>query len=195
MNSFKIYTPEDAPSPSDEMLRGVRDMLGFVPNIFGVLAEKPVALAAFAELNQKFAETSFTPEEREIVQMAVSTENESGYCVAGHTAFAVSQGVPDDVIGAVRGSGEIAAAKLDALQAFARAVVTKKGRISAADLDRFVSAGYSPAQIHEVILGVCVKTVTNLTSNLTGIPLDDAFAPHAWSAGSAQPAPTGRKVA
>lgn len=194
MNTFKIYTPQDAPSPADEMLRGIGDMLGFVPNIFGVLAEKPVALAAFVELNQGFAETSFTPEEREIVQMAVSAENEAGYCVAGHTAFATNQNVPEDVIGAVRNSGSIAAAKLDALQAFARAVVTKKGRVNAADLDRFVSAGYSTGQVHEVILGICVKTVSNLTSNLTGIPLDDAFVPYAWGTAAAQPV-TERNVA
>lgn len=187
MKPFKIYTPEDAPSPSDEMLRKLQDMMGFIPNIFAVMAEKPAVLRAFMELNQRFAETSLTAAEREIVQMAVSAENEAGYCVAGHTAFAMNESVPEDIISAVRNRGSIAVSKLNALKAFALAVVSKKGRVSESDLDRFVSAGYSMAQVHEVILGVCVKTLSNLTSNLTGIPLDNPFVPHAWGPATEHP--------
>jgi uncharacterized peroxidase-related enzyme len=180
MDNPRIYTPEDAPPPSDEMLAGVKASLGFVPNVFAVMAGTPPVLNAFVELNTRFAETSLSATEREIVQIAVSVENGCAYCVAGHTAFAKMQKVPDDIIAALRERGAIADPKLRALHDFARAVATRKGRVAPAELERFLSAGYSQAQLQEVILGVCVKTFSNLTSLLLDIPLDDAFAAHAW---------------
>lgn len=185
MKPFEIYTPENAPAPADEMLRGLEDMLGFVPNVFAVMAGTPAVLRAFVELNQSFSETSFTAVEREIVQMAASVENASGYCVAGHTAFAISQDVPEDAIAAVRGGRPIADPRLEALHAFARAVVVKRGQLDPAEMDRFLSAGYSPAQMQEVILGLCLKTFSNLTSKLLGLALDEPFVPHAWNPANA----------
>lgn len=188
MERFKIHTPETAPAPADATLRALHDMLGFVPNVFAVMAETPAVLSAFVTLNQKFAETSLTATEREVLQMAVSSENNGGYCVAGHTAFAVAQNVPENAITAVRGKQALADAKLDALASFARAMVAKKGRISAAELEGFLAAGYEIDQAHEVILGICVKTFSNLTSSLLGIPLDDPFRPYAWQPSKASQA-------
>jgi alkyl hydroperoxide reductase subunit AhpC len=34
----------------------------------------------------------------------------------------------------------------------------------------------------EVVLGICVKTFSNLVNNIIGIPLDDEFSKHAWLA-------------
>jgi uncharacterized peroxidase-related enzyme len=196
MNHSRIYTPENAPSPSDEMLSGLNRRLGFVPNVFAVMAGTPPVLSAFIELNERFAETSLSATEREIIQISVSVENGCAYCVAGHTAFAKMQKVPDDIITALRNRRAIADPKLRALHDFARAVATKKGKLEPAELERFLSAGYSEAQVQEVILGVCVKTFSNLTSILLDIPLDDAFAAHEWNPTSVQAlSEPGRKVA
>jgi uncharacterized peroxidase-related enzyme len=187
MKTFEIHTPETAPAPADEMLSGLQDMLGFVPNVFAVMAGTPPVLSAFMALNQQFSNTSLTPEEREVVQMTVSVQNGCGYCVAGHTAFARGQGISETVIGAVRNCGPIADPKLQALQAFTQTLTVNSGQIDPGDVQRFLSAGYTPQQMQEVILGVCVKTFSNLTSKLLGIPLDDAFVPHAWDSPSAPP--------
>lgn len=186
MKTFEIYTPETAPAPADAMLSGLKDTLGFVPNVFAVMAGTPPVLGAFMALNQAFAETSLTPQEREVVQMTVSVQNGCFYCVAGHTAFARAQGVLETVIGAVRDCGIIADPKLQALQAFTRAANDKRGQGDEQDIQRFLAAGYTREQMQEVILGICVKTFSNLTSNLLQIPLDDAFAPHAWDPSRAQ---------
>ena len=38
MNTFKIYTPENAISPANTLLATVKDQLGFVPNVFTIAA-------------------------------------------------------------------------------------------------------------------------------------------------------------
>lgn len=72
-------------------------------------------------------------------------------------------------------------------------MTTNTGRADAEDVRRFLSAGYTRANMQEVILGICVKTFSNLTSNLLQFPLDDVFAPHAWEPPTPRPSsPTER---
>lgn len=180
MKPYTIHTSKSAAPPADAMLQDLAEMLGFVPNVFAVIAESPVTLGAFMEINRRFAETSLSAAEREIVQIVTSAENGCGYCVAGHTAFAKAQDVPASTIAAVRNGNPIAEPRLKALQRFTQAVVAGRGRLDRAELERFLSSGFTEAQVYEVILGVCVKTFSNLASNLLDIPLDAAFVPHSW---------------
>ncbi len=182
MYPFKIYTAENAPPPSDDMLNTIGGMLGFIPNVFAVIAESPSALKAFTQLNQLFADSNFDATSRELIQIAASIENQCAYCVAGHTAFSQMQNVPDDIIDAIRNDLPIANAKLEALNRFTRVLVHKRGSVSPDEVHQFLDAGYTPAQVIDVILGICVKTFSNLTNNVVGIPLDSEFSPHAWHA-------------
>lgn len=181
MTPFKIYSPETSNPPVDELLAGIRTALGFVPNVFGTVAQSTPALQAFIQLNSRFAESSFDATCRELIQIAASMENQCGYCVAGHTAFAEMQAVPREVIDALRENRPIDDRKLEALNCFTRAVVRERGMVREQDLKHFLDAGYSHAQVLEVVLGVCAKTFSNIVNNVIGIPLDDAFVDHVWS--------------
>lgn len=180
MKSFKIYNASDANPSSGAVLTAVADMIGFVPNVFAVIAESSPALKAFVALNSEFSESSFDPTSREIIQTAASVENACTYCVAGHTAFAEAQNVSGDILEAIRNNQPIADSKLEALNQFTRLVVRSRGNIPESDVERFLDAGYNHAQVLEVILGICVKTFSNLANNVIGIPLDDAFVEHEW---------------
>ena len=182
MDSFPIHVNRTVTPEATQLLAGVEIQLGFVPQIFAVLADSPTTLAAFVGLNERLAESSLSAAEQETVQLAASVERESEYCVAGHTRFAQDQRVAKPVIDSLRRSAPVPDVRLDALASFTRALVRSDGRVSSLDLDRFLSAGYEQAQAFEVILGVCVKTLSNLASNLMQIPLDDAFAGYAWTA-------------
>jgi uncharacterized peroxidase-related enzyme len=151
-----------------------------VPNLFGVIAESPTALRAFVQLNNLFAQTNFNATSREIIQIAVSVENDCNYCVAGHSAFADMQNVPATIIKAIRNNQPVEDTKLEALNQFTRQVVRNKGYVSDETVQEFLDAGYTQAHVLEVILGLCVKTFSNLVNNIIGIPLDEQFAPHEW---------------
>jgi len=180
MKSFKIYNPSNANPSSGSILAAVHDTIGFVPNVFAVIAESSPALKAFAALNSEFSESSFDATSREIIQTAASVENACIYCVAGHTAFAETQNVSADILEAVRNNQPITDNKLEALNQFTRSVVRSRGNIPESDVEEFLEAGYTQAQVLEVILGICVKTFSNLANNVIGIPLDDEFADYEW---------------
>lgn len=186
MKPFKIHTAQESPEPAASILRDTQTALGFVPNLFGVLAESQCALAAFATLNAQFAKSSFSPTERELIQITTSTENQCGYCVAGHTAFAAMQGVDEDIVRAARSGRPIPDQRLETLRRFTQALVRQRGMVTETEIERFLAVGYTQGHLLEVILGICVKVFSNLANNATGVPLDDAFEPYAWQA-----APTG----
>lgn len=175
MNSLKIYTTEDASPASSELLKSIDEQYGFIPNVFGVIAESAPALKAFAELNRQFSSSSFDPTSRELIQLVTSIENQCTYCIAGHTAFADMQHVPDEIISAVLNKEPLKNEKLEVLRNFTRLLVRHKGSVPEKVIKDFLQADYSYEQIFEVILGICVKTFSNLASNTMAIPLDKAF--------------------
>ena len=195
MTPFKIHTAQNTTEPVASILTGTEEMLGFVPNLFGVLAESPSALTAFTALNAQFAKSSFSPTERELIELTVSTENQCGYCVAGHTAFAAMQGIDESVVQALRDGKPILDQRLETLRCFTRALVRQRGMVTGTEIERFLDAGYTQRQLLEVILGICVKVFSNLTNNAIGIPLDDAFQPYAWHAGTTPARPIVSKAA
>ncbi|MGE0641576.1 MAG: carboxymuconolactone decarboxylase family protein [Thermoanaerobaculia bacterium] len=189
MNPFIVHSQETAPEASRFALAGAQSKFGFVPNLIGMLADSPAAVGGYLGLGEQFDKSSFTPAERQVVLLAVSFENSCDYCMAAHTVVAGMSKVPAVAIEALRSGEPLPDARLDALARFTRAVVRERGRVSEPDLAAFLAAGFTQAQVLEVVLGVAMKTLSNYANHLAHTPLDPAFAPARWE--PAQLAPVG----
>lgn len=184
MNTFKLHTLNSAPAGALPILEAAQKGLGFIPNLYAHLAEAPVALEAYKQLGALLEKSSLTPEEQQVVLIAVSIENRCEYCVAAHSFIARNMVKVDGArVDALRGQNELQDKKLDALVAFTRAVVRERGWVSGGhELIDFLAAGYTQQNALEVVLGVSMKTLSNYANHLTGTPLDAAFASEAWQA-------------
>lgn len=185
MSIFDIHTQQTAPKPSAELLANAKKSYGFVPNLLGVFAESPATLKAYLAIGQIFDESSFSPTERQLVILAASRVNECRYCIAAHSVVAGMQNVPANVIEAIRNDQPIADSRLEALRTFTTALVEKRGWVTDGDTAVFLEAGYTKAQVLEVVLGISFKTLSNYTNHIADTPLDDAFAPKAWTPATA----------
>jgi uncharacterized peroxidase-related enzyme len=183
MDPTTIHDTQTASPESAELLAAVESQVGFIPNVFAVLAESTSALAAFVGLNGAFAESRLSAKEREVVQLAASAENGCGYCVAGHTVFARNQTIDATTIEALRSESDLPDPRLDALARFTRALTRRSGHDCEGELAALLDAGYTRGQALEVMVGVSVKTLSNLASNVFEIPVDDAFLGCAWTPG------------
>ncbi len=181
MNEFKVHNKETATGGSVELLDVTEKALGFIPNLFGVFAESPAALKAYVTIGKIFDESSFSPTERQVVILAASRFNKCHYCIAAHSVVAEMQRVPADVVEAIRSDQSLADSRLEALRTFTITVVEKRGWATDDDIAAFLAAGFTNAQILEVILGVTYKTLSNYTNHISDTPLDEAFAPRAWT--------------
>lgn len=161
-------------------MAAVHERYGIVPNLFGVLAEAPTAIKAYFSLSGIFEQSSFTPLEQQVVLLAVSIENRCEYCVAAHSAIAKRSGVPDDVLSALRQGRPLPDARLNALYRLTRMLVEKRGLVSNADVSDFLDAGFSRANLLEIIVGIAQKTLSNYVNHIAATPVDAPFRQFAW---------------
>lgn len=185
-SEYRLTLPSLSPNQAEplamECLEDAQNKLGFIPNMYSVMANSPGLLDTYIHGYNRFRELSgFTPAEQEVVLLAISRENGCTYCVAAHSFLADKMsGVPVDVTNAIRDGAPIPNARLAALHDFARTLVMKRGLPSAADVAAFLAAGYSERQILEVVLAISVKTLSNYANHLFHTPLDGMFAERAW---------------
>lgn len=175
-----ICTTESAPERARPTLEAVRGRFGFLPNLMGAMANSPGLLQAYLTLQSLFDETSLTLVERQTVLLETSVANGCEYCVAAHSAIARHQGVPAEVVDAIRHERAIQDPRLEALRGLTRELVATRGWPSEGARQRFADAGFTAGQLLEVVLGIGLKTLSNFTNHLAETPLDPAFAATAW---------------
>jgi uncharacterized peroxidase-related enzyme len=189
INGFTLHDTSTAPADSAEILNGVKQGWGFVPNLHRVLAESPAALEAYSTLWGIAEKTSFTAQERNIVYLAIIYENECTYCMAGHTNLSRIAKVDNAAIAAVRDGRPIADRKLEALRQFAAKVTRRRGLVSEADVAAFKAAGYDNRAVLDVLVLAATKLISNYANHLAQTPNDVFMKGAEWTApGKLKPA-------
>lgn len=157
--------------------------LGFVPNMYSVMANSPGLLDTYIHGYNLFREYSgFSPVEQEVVLLAISRENGCTYCVAAHSFLADKMsGVPVQVTEAIRNGTPIPDSRLAALHDFTRTMLLKRGLPATSDVDAFLSAGFTERHILEVVLAIAVKTLSNYANHLFHTQLDTVFSGRVWT--------------
>lgn len=173
--NIEVLSKNDAPQSAREFLEKAESNYGFIPNILGVMANSPALLEAYMTISGIFEKTDFSAAEKQTVLLAVSTENGCDYCKAAHTAIGRMQGVDDAVLEAIASGDKLPDDKLDTLFSFTRAMVEKRGHPSDDELQAFLDAGYSEAQVQDVIVGIGMKTLSNYNNHIAETPVDEQF--------------------
>ncbi|BAU49379.1 carboxymuconolactone decarboxylase [Sulfurifustis variabilis] len=181
MNRFTVHSLETAPAGSRPLLEGLHKAFGFVPNLYAVLAESPAALKGALAIGEAFSRSTLSPAEQQLVALAVSEANDCRFCVAAHSTLAKHAAKADPAaVAAARAREPLADPKLDALVIFTRKVVEQRGWVAEGDVATFLEAGYTRAQVIEVLLGVGMKTFNNYVDHIAHVPLNDQFKAEAW---------------
>jgi AhpD family alkylhydroperoxidase len=180
MTDFTIHSPATAPAASQPMLEDLQKSIGFIPALYGVLAEAPKALEAYEVLANLFKGTSLSTTEQHVVWLTINYENNCDYCVPAHTGLAKMDRVPEDVIESLRNGTPVADARLEVLRSFTRQLVQNRGWVVDEEVELFLEAGYTRQNILEVIVGMAHKVISNYTNHLARTPVDSAFKKFDW---------------
>ncbi|MBI3441474.1 MAG: carboxymuconolactone decarboxylase family protein [Proteobacteria bacterium] len=178
MDKFTIHTVQTAPEKSREILNAVQNKFGFIPNVIGEMAESPALLRGYNELSVATTSGIFSPTELQVIQITVSSMNNSSYCIAANTTIAEKSGVPRDVLDSLRREKPLKDPKLEALRVYTQTAMKKLGWAEERDLTAFYKAGYTRAHALEVVLNLSLKMLTNYVNHVAGTPLDKAFEPN-----------------
>lgn len=182
MTNFTIHNADSAPAGSQDLLRETEGRIGMIPNLYGVLAEAPVAVEAYDRLSNLVMQSSFSPTERHVVWFTLNSYHECHYCMAAHTFLAKGEKVPEDVIETARRKGDYADPRLEALRVFTLAVAEDRGWVSPEALETFLAAGFTKQNVLEIIVAISHKVISNYANHIVTTPVDPAFEKFAWQA-------------
>jgi uncharacterized peroxidase-related enzyme len=175
--SFPIHSAETAPEMSRPHLAQARKQFGMVPNLLGVMAESPATLRGYLAAATAFGGSSLSPIDQHVVLQTVNAVNACHYCQAAHSAAALKAlKVTPAMDAALRTTRPLDDPRLEALRAFTRKVVGERGWVKEADVRAFLDAGFTKAQVLEVVLAVGTKTISNYINHIAATPLDAAYA-------------------
>lgn len=178
--TFDIYNTETASDKSKELLRGIQKRFGQIPNLFGVLAEAPIAVEAYDILGQLLTKSSFTPTERHVIWFTINAYHECYYCMAAHTFLAKGEKVSEEVIETARAMEAYEDTKLEILRTFTLNLVENRGWVNPKSVEAFITAGFTKQNILEILVAISHKVLSNYTNHLANTPVDDVFSKFSW---------------
>jgi uncharacterized peroxidase-related enzyme len=163
---------DTAPAAAKPLLEAVNKQLGFVPNLFRVVANSPAALEGYLGMSGALAKGKLPAQTRERVALAVAQINGCNYCLSAHSEMGKSFAKLSEAEIAANRHGGSLDPKADAAVRFAAKVARERGHVSDADVQAVRMAGYDDAQIVEIVQHVALNTWTNYLNEVAKTEID-----------------------
>lgn len=171
MSRFRLIEPQQAAPNARDLLEGVQNKLGRLPNIFKAMANSPAVLTAYLCVGDALEGGRLSAQLREQIALAVAEINGCQYCLAAHVAAGKMVGLSKDEIlnnRRARSSDQSVSSALT----FAKTLVMKHGNVSDDDVNQLRDAGFDDGQISEIVATVVLNILTNYFNLTAGTPVD-----------------------
>lgn len=177
MKTVFEFKKREEVSPADQAVYdSSTKLLGFVPNMYGVIANSEHGLSRYVKA--EFDKTSLTTKEQEAVSLVVSQVNDCRYCLSFHYMYMQKLGFTPDQLAEIRKGGASFDPKLNALLKLSKSITEKRGHIDGTLVDEAIEAGYSKGSIIDAILMINLRGVTNYVHSALGqFEIDFPLAP------------------
>jgi uncharacterized peroxidase-related enzyme len=160
----RIPTPAtiaEAPAAARPLLEAVVSQLGSAPNMFRSIALSPAALEGYLSLSGALGKGALAAATRERIALAVAEVNGCGYCLSAHNYLGKNIAKLDDAEITANRQGASNDPKADAAVRFAAKVARERGKVTDADFAAVKRAGYTDAELIEIVQHVALNTWTN----------------------------------
>jgi uncharacterized peroxidase-related enzyme len=171
MARINVVTHETANAEQKALFDAIQSQLGIVPNFLKVFANSPEALKAFLGLHGIANGGVLDPQTRERIALALAQQNACEYCLSAHSAIGRKSGLNGAEIEANR-AGSSQDAKAAVAVKFARSLVEHTGEVTSGELQEVRLAGYSDAEIVEIITHVGMNILTNILGKASRVEID-----------------------
>ena len=157
--------PEQVPADSKATLDTFTKNIGFTPNMMATFAASPIAFNAWATMFGAMSK-ALDVKTRDSIGLAVSEVNGCNYCLTVHsfTAEHMAKLSAEEIVLARK--GHATDPKRDAALQFARKVIETRGKVGDADVKAVRDAGYTEANVIEIVSLVALYSLTNFFNNV-----------------------------
>lgn len=170
MTQFTVPTRSEVSENNQMLFDNLQKGLGFVPNLYATFAYSDTALGDYLALQNR--KSSLRAKEREVINLVVSQVNDCRYCQSAHTALGKMNGFSDEQILEIRSGEASFDAKLNALAKFTQDVTITRGKPATESVDALFAAGYTKANLVDILIVVGDKIISNYFHGITQIPID-----------------------
>lgn len=175
MTKFTVPTRGEVSENNQAIFDNLQKGLGFVPNLYAYYAKNETALSDYLALQNR--KSTLNAKEREVINLVTSQINGCRYCQSAHTVLGKMNGFTDEQVIEMRKGSASFDTKLNALVKFTASVVENRGRATEESKDAFFEAGYTEANLIDVVIAVGDKTISNYIHNVVDFPIDFPIAP------------------
>lgn len=173
--TFAVPARAEVSTNNQEIFDNLQKGLGFVPNLYAYYAKNETALGDYLALQNR--KSTLKAKEREVINLVTSQINGCRYCQSAHTVLGKMNGFTDEQVIELRKGSASFDSKLDALVKFTASVVQNRGKVSENVKEEFFAAGYTEANLIDVVIVVGDKIISNFIHNLAGFEIDFPIAP------------------
>lgn len=174
MQRIPALTLSAAPAASKSLLQATQTKIGMVPNLFSTLAHSPAALTAYLHQTEALGGGILAPVLREQLALVTAGENGCDYCASAHTQLGKGAGLTAaEADRNLRGGADNT--KTQAALDFAKALLNTRGQVTDTQLAAVRSAGYSDAEVVEMVSHVALNVFTNYFNNVAKTTVDFPF--------------------
>lgn len=156
-----------------QLFAAVKAAVGVVPQAYvDIGSNSAPALDGALHLDAMQRQGTLAAQDVEIVKLVVSAANQCAYCLAAHTYVGQKLGLDMERIRAIRAAEPTGDARIDALVTFTRDLVTTAGTLPLQSVSTIRQAGFTDAQIVDVVLAITSITFTNLFNRINDTAID-----------------------
>jgi len=179
LSRFPVPAVADLPADLRDRIETLQEKMGFIPNVFAVLAHRPEELRAFLIYHDLLMEKDegLSKAEREMIVVATSAANGCLYCTVSHGAFlrirSKNPRLADQVAINYR-EAEISPRQRVMLD-YALKLSSTPWLVEDEDHERLAEAGFEPEEIWDIGAIVGLFAMSNRMASHTGMGPNPEF--------------------
>jgi uncharacterized peroxidase-related enzyme len=137
-----------------------------------MVSNSPAALQGYVGLLGALGKGALPAATHERIALAVAEQNACNYCLSAHTYLGKNVAKLDDAEMTANRAGTSNDAKAAIAVEFAVKVMQHRGHVSNEDLRAVKAAGYSDAEVIEIVQHVALNTWTNYINSVAQTEID-----------------------
>ena len=145
--------------------------LGTTPNMVRTLARSQAALDGYLAISAALSRGVLLARVRGQIALVVANENGCDYSASAYSSLGRKAGLSENEIDEAL-EGRARNPRVQGLLDFARSVVTKRGKVSDADLAAARAAGASDAELIETVAHVALNLFANYVNHVAATEID-----------------------
>ena len=169
----RITTPtrDQAPASTHATLDAIGGQVGFIPNMFRMLASSPDTFAGIIGFQGAMSK-ALNVKTRDAIALAVTQVNDCHYCMKAHTYIATNLVKSSAEEIALNRQGRSEDPKRAAAATFAKNLVERRGKVTDQELAAVRAGGYTDPEIIDITALAVQFLLTNFMNNMADSDID-----------------------